>query len=174
MTLNTQRIIEPESLNAASFAPFGEVIHPSTAKKEWAINDGNTTRFHDVANLVPGDGGRVIASIFRAQPRELPFTVTMMERHPLASQAFIPLSGLPWLVVVAPPGSAPQAADLRLFVCRPNQGVNYAPGVWHHPILALDAVSDFLVLDRDGPGDNCDIITLDEPAVILPVLSQGR
>src|SRR5690625_2935079 len=149
----TALFLDPEPLDPSSFAPFGQVIHPSAARRQFTINDGNTERFHDLACLEPGDSGRMIVSLFRAQPRELPFTVSMMERHPLASQAFIPLDDRPWLVVVARPGPAPKATDLRLFVCRGNQGVNYAPGVWHHPILALDAVSDFIVLDRDEPGD---------------------
>jgi ureidoglycolate lyase len=34
--------------------------------------------------------------------------------------------------------------------------VNYHRGVWHHPLIALDGVSDFLVIDRGGPGSNCD------------------
>ncbi|MCY1176174.1 Ureidoglycolate lyase [compost metagenome] len=84
----------------------------------------------------------------------------MMERHPLASQAFVPLSGRAYLVVVAPAGPAPQVEDLRVFLARGDQGVNYAPGVWHHPLLALDEVSDFLVIDRGGPGDNCDEVKL--------------
>lgn len=158
-----------ETLTAKNFAPFGDLIHTSTAARRFAINDGNTERYHDLATLEPGPRGRIIVSVFRAQPRPLPFTITMMERHPLASQAFIPLSGRPWLAVVAPAGEPPKASGLRLFLCRGDQGVNYAPGVWHHPILALGAVSDFIVLDRDGPGDNCDVTTLPESATIPPI-----
>ncbi|WP_170836170.1 ureidoglycolate lyase, partial [Pandoraea sp. ISTKB] len=28
--------------------------------------------------------------------------------------------------------------------------------VWHHPLLALHEVSDFVVVDRGGEGHNCD------------------
>lgn len=161
--------LKAEPLTQDSFAPFGDLIHTSTASRHFMINAGNTQRYHDLADLVPGPEGRIIVSLFRALPRPLPFTISMMERHPLASQAFIPLSGQPWLVVVAPPGDAPQASGLRLFVCQGDQGVNYAPGVWHHPILALDAVSDFIVLDREGPGDNCDVCTLPQTAIIPPI-----
>lgn len=160
------RILDFEPLDATGFACFGDVIQASEATPHFTINDGNTQRYHDLAALEPGPQGRIIMSLFRARPRTLPFTVTMMERHPLASQAFIPLSGRPWLAVVAAPGRPPAASDLRLFLCRGDQGVNYAPGVWHHPILALDAVSDFIVLDRDGPGENCDVITLSDAATI--------
>ena len=150
-----------EPLTAEAFAPFGEVIEASAAARHYPINGGNTERFHDLAQLDPGNGGRVIASIFRGAPRALPFTVEVMERHPLASQAFMPLFGgsnskRPYLIVVAPCGAAPVAEQLRCFLAQAHQGVNYAAGVWHHPLLALEATSDFLVLDRDGPGDNCD------------------
>lgn len=157
----------PEPLTREAFAPFGEVIEVSDAARCFAINGGNTLRFHDLANIDPGPGGRTIISIFRGEPRSLPFRVEMMERHPLGSQAFIPLSDWPYLVVVAPAGESPKAGNLRVFLARGNQGVNYARGVWHHPLLALDTVSDFLVVDREGPGDNCDEILLD-PIGIIP------
>lgn len=175
--LLTSHRLSIEPLNPDDFAPFGDVIHTATAVRPFTINDGNTERYHDLAALEPGPEGRIIVSLFRALPRALPFTITMMERHPLASQAFIPVSGRPWLAVVAPPGKPPQASELRLFLCQDDQGVNYAPGVWHHPILALDAVSDFIVLDRDGPGDNCDVSALAQAALIpsidLPSIRAG-
>ncbi len=108
----------------------------------------------------------MIVSLFRGQPRTLPFTVTMMERHPKVSQAFIPISGRPYLVVVAPAGNPPAVDDLKVFLARGDQGVNYATGVWHHPLLALDAVCDFIVVDRSGPGHNCNEVQLDTPGII--------
>ncbi|TVT52625.1 MAG: ureidoglycolate lyase [Azoarcus sp. PHD] len=158
--------LRAEPLSREAFAPFGEVIEASDAVKHFTINAGNTERYHDLANIEPGADGRVIVSIFRGQPRALPFRVEMMERHPLASQAFIPMSGKPYLVVVAPAGEAPTAAQLRVFVARGDQGVNYATGVWHHPLLALGGVCDFLVVDRAGPGHNCDEVTLDTIGII--------
>ena len=158
--------LQAEPLEHDTFSPFGQVIQADTSVQQFTINDGNTRRYHDLAHLEPGPGGCVIVSLFRGQPRQLPFTVTLMERHPLASQAFIPTSGRRWLVVVAPAGDPPSASDLRLFLCTGDQGVNYAPGVWHHPLLALDGVSDFIVIDRNGPGENCDLIELSEPAII--------
>ena len=163
-----------QPLTAEAFAPFGEVIEASAAARHYPINGGNTERFHDLARLAPGDGGRVIASIFRGAPRALPFIVGMMERHPLASQAFMPLFGggdtgdavRPYLIVVAPRGPAPVATQLRCFLAQAHQGVNYAAGVWHHPLLALHETSDFLVLDRDGPGDDCDEVVIAPPALI--------
>lgn len=155
-----------EALTPEAFAPFGDVIEASDDREHFTINAGTTERYHDLASVEPGPEGRVILSIFRGQPRQLPFVVRMMERHPLASQAFIPMSGRPYLVVVAPAGDSPRCDQLRAFLAGPNQGVNYAPGVWHHPLLALETACDFLVVDRKGPGHNCDEIELDQPAVL--------
>lgn len=158
--------LRPEPLTREAFAPFGDVIQACDVVQHFTINGGNTERYHDLADIAPGPDGRAIVSIFRGQPRTLPFRVEMMERHPLASQAFVPMSGRPYLVVVAPAGRAPRAQDLTAFLARADQGVNYAPGVWHHPLLALEAVSDFLVIDRSGPGANCDEFCLPEAASI--------
>lgn len=166
MAMMTRLTIEP--LTRDAFAPFGDLIQCDAAATHFTINDGNTERYHDLATLDPGaeTGGRMIVSIFRGQPRTLPLTLTLMERHPKASQAFIPLSGRPYLVVVAPRDSRPTLADLRVFHCAAHQGVNYARGVWHHPLIALQDVSDFLIIDRAGPGDNCDVVPLEAGAVI--------
>ena len=158
--------LEVQPLSRAAFAAFGDVIEASDAVEHFTINAGNTERYHDLAHIEPGPDGRVIVSIFRGQPRSLPFTVQMMERHPKASQAFIPMSGKPYLVVVAPAGNPPAAQDLKVFLARGDQGVNYATGVWHHPLLALEGVCDFLVVDRSGPGHNCDEVQLERHGVI--------
>ena len=155
-----------QSLSREAFAPFGEVIEANDAAQHFTINAGNTERYHDLANIAPGTDGRVIVSLFRGQPRTLPFTVQMMERHPLASQAFIPMSGKPYLVVVAPAGAPPKIEDLKVFLARGDQGVNYATGVWHHPLLALEGVCDFIVIDRSGPGHNCDEVALETHGII--------
>lgn len=165
----TVRTLTPQALTREAFAPFGEVIEVSDALPHFTINGGNTERYHDLAKIDPGPDGKVIVSIFRGQPRALPFLVEMMERHPKGSQAFIPMSERPYLVVVAPAGVEPGAENLQAFLARGDQGVNYGPGVWHHPLLALDEVCNFLVVDRSGPGPNCDEVMLAQ-AVILPAL----
>jgi ureidoglycolate lyase len=146
--------LQIEALSRAAFAPFGEVIDSDAAKQIYAINEGTAQRFHDLAALdCAHEGGRVIVSLFRAQPRALPFTVRMMERHPLGSQAFVPLDpATRYLVVV---GDSPDSAP-RAFLAANGQGINLHRGTWHHPLIALDRLSDFLVLDRGGPGANCD------------------
>jgi ureidoglycolate lyase len=157
-------LVEP--LTREAFRPFGDVIGTEGAR-HFPINDGTAERYHDLARLdLSAGGGRPILSLFRAQPRRFPLRLTIIERHPLGSQAFMPLASRPYLVVVAPPGEAPPASDLRAFAVTQGEGVNYAPGVWHHPLLALEKESDFLVIDREGPGDNCEILTLD-PAPLL-------
>ena len=124
-----------------------------SAKATYAINEGTATRYHDLARIDTSSGeGRTVVSIFRAQPRALPFTIGMLERHPLGSQAFVPLGTAPYLVVV---GTGADDAP-RAFLARDGQGVNFHRGTWHHPLLALERESDFLVIDRGGPGENCD------------------
>jgi ureidoglycolate lyase len=150
-----------EPLTREAFAPFGDVIELEGAK-QIPINRGTTIRYHDLANVdVADEGGRTLVNLFRGQARALPFEVKMMERHPLGSQAFIPLNDKPYLVVVAPSGELDEK-QIRAFVTSGWQGVNYAKGVWHHPLLALGEVSDFIVVDRGGDGHNLDELDLRE------------
>ncbi len=144
----TERILNAEPLTAEAFAPFGDVIEASEDAVQRTINYDNTIRFHDLAELeLTAEGGRGGVSIFRSTPLAQPVTIKVMEYHPLSSQAFIPLSKRPYLVVVAPKGPF-EAAAMRAFVASGAQGVNYHPGTWHHFSLALEDVSDFLVIDR--------------------------
>ncbi|HEX4695209.1 ureidoglycolate lyase [Sphingomonas sp.] len=153
------RDMVPEPLTAAAFAPFGSVIEVSDRAERIAINYGWTDRFDRLAELdVADEGGGGAISIFRARPLD-PLVLKIFERHPLGSQSFMPLSGRPYLVAVAPDGAF-DPARVRLFHAEPHQGVHYAKNVWHHFVLALEAESDFLVIDRTGPGDNCDEIEL--------------
>ena len=147
-----------EPLTQAAFAPFGEVID-TEGRDSFLINNGSTRRYHRLAMVQmaqPDD--QAIISLFVAQPLPMPLVIAMLERHPLGSQAFMPLLGRPFLVVVAPAGDAPTAASVRAFRSDGRQGVNYHRGVWHHPVLALEPSDRFLVIDRSGSGsgDNCD------------------
>jgi ureidoglycolate lyase len=154
------RDVRPSPLTAAAFAPFGQVIEASDSAARLAINYGQTTRFDDLAAIdVTDEGGRASVSLFRSRPLD-PTILAVFERHPLGSQAFVPLHGRPYLVAVAPPGVFDPAA-VQVFRAAPSQGVNYAKGVWHHFLLALDAESDFLVIDRAGLGENLDEVRLD-------------
>jgi ureidoglycolate lyase len=156
------RDVTPIPLTAEAFAPFGEVIEASGRARQMPINYGHGVRFHDLAGIdVAEGGGHAIVSIFRAKPLDPPI-LRIVERHPLGSQAFVPLSGRPYLVAVAPAGGF-DPAKLTVFRAEPSQGVNYAKGTWHHFLLALEAESDFLVIDREdqsGPGENLDELEL--------------
>ena len=159
----------PAPLTKESFAPFGDVIEVDGAQRI-EINEGTTERFHDLAAVdVKSDGGHPLINIFRGQPRLQPIDIRMVECHPLGSQAFIPLRAQTWLVVVAPPGETPDPSQLRAFRAEGHQGVNYHAGVWHHPLLVLKPDHDFLVVDRGGPGDNCDEVWFEGPGAILAV-----
>jgi ureidoglycolate lyase len=155
----TMHTLKIEPLTREAFAEFGDVIELDGAR-HYPINLGTTERYHDLARVDTGDeGGRTLISVFRGQPRILPFEITMMERHPLGSQAFIPVHQRPYLVVVAPAGDL-DPDRLRAFVTRGWQGINLAKGVWHHPLIACAEVSDFVVVDRGGGGKNLDEQTL--------------
>ncbi|MHA1527778.1 MAG: ureidoglycolate lyase [Alphaproteobacteria bacterium] len=158
------RRLTPETLTAEAFVPFGTVIETAGASS-FPINDATTTRFHALAEAETGPEGAAIVSIFRATRWPQPVRIAMLERHPLGSQAFFPLSPDDWLVVVAE-GERPGAQELRLFRARGDQGVQYARGVWHHPLLVLAERQDFLVIDRRGPGDNLEEIEIAPAATI--------
>lgn len=110
-------------------------------------------------------------SNLRGKPRTLPFLVEVMEGRPLASQAFVARSGRAYLPVVAPPGGAPGAVDLQAILARADQAESDAPGLWHHPLRALEAESDLPVIDRAGRRRNCDEIALDRP--VAPALAHS-
>jgi ureidoglycolate lyase len=153
-------------LSAEVFAAYGEVIEVSSAAENFSINDGYTQRYHDLANVdVCKEQGRPLISIFRAAPLPLPHKLKVMERHPLSSQAFIPLGQQPYLVVVAEPGAF-DPNNIKVFLAQANQGVNYAAGTWHHYCFALEQESDFLVVDRGGNGENCDLVELDGSLIV--------
>jgi len=158
-----------QPLTREAFTPFGDVLQTEGAQ-HFPINDGTTERYHALAAIsLDAPPARGIISIFRGRPCTPPVRLSLMERHPLGSQAFMPLDRRPYLVVVAPPAVSFVRGDLRAFLARGDQGVSYAPNVWHHPLLALQEVSDFLVVDRDGPGENCERRPLPGPVeVTLP------
>ena len=142
--------LKPEPLTQQAFAKFGDVIEVSG--EPVMINEGTTERYHRLGDVVVGEG-LAIMNLFRAQPRTLPMTITMMERHPLGSQSFLPWNNKPYLVLVCEGEKEPDPTTLKLFLAQ-GQGVNYQVNCWHHPLLALDEVSNFWGVDRAGPGNN--------------------
>lgn len=148
-------------LSATAFAPFGDVIEAGSSDAT-LINSGTSARYSDLACLEAGVGGRLIVSIYRAQARCFPLQISMLECHPKSSQAFMPLSRQPFIVVVAPCASHPSLEDICVFYANAGQGINFAPGVWHHPLLAVEP-GEFLVIERNHDGDNCDEALLECP-----------
>ena len=153
-----------EPLTRAAFAPFGEVMETAGAELR-SINEGTTERYHAVAHADVGkERGQAIVSLFRANRRPSPILIRMLERHPLGSQAFYPLSHEDWLVVVGEGKDRPEPGTIRCFRATGAQGVNYARNTWHHPVLVLAAVQDFIVVDRQGPGNNLEECWFQKPA----------
>ncbi|MDQ7048428.1 MAG: ureidoglycolate lyase [Enterobacterales bacterium] len=160
------KTVKPKILTQEAFTIYGDVIQVSDKAKVFAINDGFSQRYHDLAKIdLLANQGKVLVNIFRSTPLALPMTIKKMERHPLSSQAFMPLGNEPYLVVVAPAGDFNEDA-IEVFLASSDQGVNYHAGTWHHFSLALNQTSDFLVIDRGGEGDNCDLEKLHQPFLI--------
>ena len=154
---STVRLLQVQPLSAEAFKPFGDVIQANDAAKHFSINQGYAERYDRLALVDANDlGGQAGISIFRAKARPMPIELSVLEKHPLGSQAFMPMSGHAYLVVVAPGGEKPDTDKAQCFLASATQGVNYAKGTWHHPLLALHD-GDFLVVDRSGAkGDmNC-------------------
>ena len=140
-----------EPLTPEAFRPFGDVLE-ADGEATMIINDGRCGRFHDIGRL-SFEGGKAGISLFRSEASSLPYELILMERHPVGSQAFIPMTASPFLVVVAEnDGNRP--AELRAFITRADQGVNYLQNIWHAPLIALEESAVFAVVDRIGPGDN--------------------
>ena len=159
------RELTPIALEHTSFADYGTILDRDLAK-QLKINQGTTTRFHRMAEvkIAPKVKGSVILSIFRGFYRGYPFPIKMMERHPLGTQAFFPLNNSPWLTVVAADAEGtPNPDSLQCFHIDGDQGVQYHRNVWHHPLLILGKTQDFLIVDRDGEGNNIEEHHFKEP-----------
>jgi len=162
-------IVKP--LSRQEFKPFGDIIEADGTAETQLINDGFAIRYHDLAVVDVNEAeGRPLINIFRGRPRPLPLAIHMMERHPLASQAFMPLQKKQFVVVVAPAIDVVRPSDLSAFITNGSQGVNYARGVWHFPLLVLGEEQDFLVIDRGGEADNLEEHYFDDNEICTLVL----
>ncbi|MFN6924769.1 MAG: ureidoglycolate lyase [Tabrizicola sp.] len=154
-------VIRPEPLTAAAFAPFGDVLEPSGDFR--LINDGLCRRHHDLALLDFGADGRAGISIFNAEPRAIPYVFDLIERHPDGSQAFLPMTQHPFLVIVAP---GPQAMPCA-FLTNGAQGINLHRGTWHGVLTPLHAPGLFAVIDRIGPTPNLEEYRYTQPWTVV-------
>ncbi len=155
------RIVIARPLTRENFAEFGDVIDTAGAH-HYPINGGRTERFHALARAeAEGPNAHVLINIFRGTPYEFPLKLTLVERHPLGSQAFMPLSPRPFLVVVCH-DTAEGPGTPHAFVTQPGQGVNYPRNLWHAVLTPIGEPQDFLVVDRGGGGTNVEEHVFDE------------
>jgi len=159
----TRRIVA-KPLTAEAFAPFGDVFEVA-GEPDKIINQGQCGRYHDRAGLEFSDG-RAGISLFNANPRSLPYRLEMLERHPDGSQAFIPMTQYPFLVIVAPDIGG-QPGEPQAFLTSPGQAVNYHRGTWHGVLTPLHAPGLFAVVDRIGKGANLEEVWFDAPYEVV-------
>ena len=158
--------INPKLITKENFSKFGDMITTADIKPI-EINEGYAKRFDGIANLnTSRDNGETTICIFSALKRSFPMKIDMMEKHPLGSQAFIPMKQTTFLVLVAPDGDKPDLNKIEAFIVPPEVGVNYNPGTWHFPLIATEDMN-FLVVDRKGSGDNLVIENIKKEEVIL-------
>ena len=160
--MNTEIVIEP--LTKAAFAPFGEILEADGVPDK-IINQGMCGRHHDLATLDFVDGHAGI-SIFNAQVRALPYELVMMERHPEGSQAFVPMSYFPFLIIVASDANGALHRP-RAFLSNAGQGINFHRNTWHGVLTPLHAPGLFCVVDRIGDGANLEEFFFDTPYVVV-------
>ena len=158
--------IKSTKITKRNFSKFGELINTKN-KKPISINNGYAKRFHDLGKInTSSKKGNTIISIFSAKKRNFPMKIDMMEKHPLGSQAFIPMKETTFLTFVAPEGEIPNLDKIQSFVIPKGKGINYKAGIWHFPLISTEDM-DFLVVDRKGSGDNLIIENLENEEIIL-------
>ena len=158
--------INPKPITKENFSKFGDMITTDDIKP-LKINNGYAKRFDGIANLdTSKNNGETTICIFSALKRSFPMKIDMMEKHPLGSQAFIPMKETTFLVFVAPEDDKLDLHKVESFIVPPGIGVNYNPGIWHFPLISTENMN-FLVVDRKGSGDNLIIENLDKEEVVL-------
>ena len=145
--------IKPKKINKKNFNKFGQIIDTSK-KKYFKINNGYAKRYDNLGKInTSSKNGKTIVSIFSAKKRRFPMKIDMMEKHPLGSQAFIPMNETSFLVFVAPKGNKPDLKKIESFRIPKQTGINLNPGIWHFPLISTRDMN-FLVVDRKGKGNN--------------------
>ena len=159
--------LKPQQLTRENFALFGDVVETSDERTA-EMNAERFERFDDLCSLDMAGDGRAAVSIARCrEATSLPYALDMVERHPLGSQAFIPLAPSRMIVVVAPAGETVRAGDLQAFVTNGRQGINYHRGTWHMPLIAFEEGQEFLIIDRAADQPNCEQRILDEAITLV-------
>ncbi len=159
-------LIKPIKITKKNFSKFGELIN-TKKRKPIIINNGYAKRFHDLGKIdTSSKKGNPIISIFSAKKRSFPMKIDMMEKHPLGSQAFIPMKETTFIVFVAPKGKKPNINKIKSFTVPKQTGVNYKPGIWHFPLISNKNMN-FLVIDRKGKGNNLIIHNFKKEKILL-------
>ena len=161
-----EAVVKPKKITKENFAIFGDVIS-SDDVKPININAGYAKRFDNLANIdISKNEGKTVISIFSALKRSFPMKIDMMEKHPLGSQAFIPMKETTFIAFVAPPSEKPEINKIESFIVSPGTGINYKPDVWHFPLISTENMN-FLVVDRKGSGTNLIIHTFEKDKITL-------
>ena len=158
------RHIITEPLTAEAFAPFGDLLE-CAGDPDKIINQGLCGRYHDRAKL-DFSNGRAGISLFKAELRSLPYTLDLLERHPMGSQAFVPMSHDPFLVIVAPDENGKPGTP-RAFLTQAGQAINFHRNTWHGVLTPLSGSGLFAVIDRIGDGTNLQEHWLDTPYEVI-------
>jgi len=162
----TKKKFTAKPITQENFSKFGDMITTKNLES-LEINDGYAKRYDNIANLnTSKDNGQTTISIFSALKRSFPMKINMMEKHPLGSQAFIPMKETTFLSFVAPEGDKPDLNKIEAFIIPPGIGINYKPGTWHFPLISTENMN-FLVVDRKGSGNNLVVENLDKENITL-------
>ena len=145
-------------LNKDQFEPFGDIID-TKQQLPFEINNGNCFRYNNLAKLSFNKGQAGI-SLFKSKKITLPYSFNFMEKHPLGSQAFIPVFGCRFIVIVANEVNG-LPSDPTAFITTHGQGVNYHKDIWHGVLAPIDDDAIFTVIDWIGDGNNLETYTFD-------------
>ena len=161
-----ETVFKPIKITRDNFSKYGDLIS-SNDINPIDINAGYAKRFDNLTNInTSREKGETIVSIFSSLKRVFPMKIDMMEKHPLGSQAFIPMRETTFLSFVAPQGEFPEISKIESFIIPPKTGINYKPGIWHFPLISTED-TNFLVIDRKGIGENLIIHKFEKEKIIL-------
>lgn len=138
------RTLIAQPATAEALAPFGTMIGGAPDASARLSN------FYESAVRVQNSGFAstlpVQLSVCTVQPRDR--TVRWLERHFQHTQAFLPLGGKPFVLVVAPPsaGALPDPDAVRAFRFDGAAGFMLGIGVWHEFPFALHPDTQLAVL----------------------------
>lgn len=176
------RLIVPQPLTPSAYEPYGKVIMASPRGEPGAVaNLGTALRYDDVVKVVNDrpTSADLKVKVFRSNPVPLERRpLALLEHHPKSTQLFIPMNASRFIALVALGGDKPDLSTLAAFVAEGPQGISYAPGVWHHPMLTIDSQTDFVVfVNEDGTPDDCVVVNrkdADWPILDLEAVPKRR